>query len=134
MNSISSKIMSLIICGLTSQEHFWDPFIGHFFEFLCKCLKRIIDFRIWRMKMFIHYLDSSFKSDSDHVFDNFSQKWVTHLNHEYRVSLGPYLYFQLTIVLGKGGTESVRLDIRFSTPTKVSSNPFQKCTITCLLT
>ena len=54
-------------------------------------------------------LDSSLKSDSNHIIDNFCEKWVAHLNHEDRVSFGIFLYFQLTTVLGKGETESVEL-------------------------
>ena len=50
-------------------------------------------------------LDSNLKSDSDHIIDNFCEEWVTHLNHEDRVSLGLFLCFQLTSQLGKGKTE-----------------------------
>ena len=50
-------------------------------------------------------LDSNLKSDSDHIVDNFCEEWITHLNHEDRVSLGLFLCFQLTSQLGKGKTE-----------------------------
>ena len=50
-------------------------------------------------------LGSSLKSDK-RSYDNFCDKWVTHLNHEDRVSLGLLLCFQLRPVLRKGVTES----------------------------
>ena len=54
-------------------------------------------------------LDSSLKSDNNHIIGNFCEEWITHLNHEDRVSFGMFLYFQLTTVLGKGETESAEL-------------------------
>ena len=41
-------------------------------------------------------LDSSMKEDKDHMTDKFCEEWATHLDRDDRVSLGLFLYFQLT--------------------------------------
>ena len=41
-------------------------------------------------------LDSSARSDSDHLVENFCEDWVCHLDRDDRVSLGLFLCFQLT--------------------------------------
>ena len=47
-------------------------------------------------------LDSSLKEDIDHVTETFCEDWATHLDRDDRVSLGLFLYFQLTKVLSMG--------------------------------
>ena len=41
-------------------------------------------------------LDSSLKSDVDHLEEHFCEEWVTHLEREDRLSLGLFLCFQLS--------------------------------------
>ena len=47
-------------------------------------------------------LDSSLKADKDHITNAFCEDWATHLDRDDRVSLGLFLYFQLTKVLSMG--------------------------------
>lgn len=54
-------------------------------------------------------LHSSMKSDNDHLVDTFCEDWVSQLDWEDRVSLGLFISFQLTNVLGKGETEAAEL-------------------------
>lgn len=52
-------------------------------------------------------LDSSLRSDTDHMVDAFCEEWITSLSWEDRASLG--LLFQLSAILGKGETEAAEL-------------------------
>ena len=54
-------------------------------------------------------LDETVKSDTGHTRETFCEEWVTHLDWEDRVSLGLFLSFQLTNLLGKGETEAAEL-------------------------
>ena len=54
-------------------------------------------------------LDETVKSDTGHTRESFCEEWVTHLDWEDRVSLGLFLSFQLTNLLGKGETEAAEL-------------------------
>ena len=54
-------------------------------------------------------LDESMKSDTAHMTDTFCEDWVTHLDWEDRASLGLFLHFQLSSLLGMGETESAEL-------------------------
>lgn len=54
-------------------------------------------------------LNASMKSDSEHITDTFCEEWVTHLKWDDRASLGLFLCFQLTALLGKGATEAAEL-------------------------
>ena len=54
-------------------------------------------------------LDCRMKSDSEHVTESFCDKWVTQLDWEDRTSLGLFLCFQLTSLLGKHETEAAEL-------------------------
>ena len=54
-------------------------------------------------------LDDSVKSDSVHIAESFCEEWVTHLRWDDRASLGLFLHFQHTTVLGKGETEAAEL-------------------------
>ena len=54
-------------------------------------------------------LDSSLKEDIDHVADSFCEDWATHLDRDDRVSLGLFLYFQLTKVLSMGETKAAEV-------------------------
>ena len=54
-------------------------------------------------------LDSSMKSDSEHIAESFCEEWVCQLELEDRTSLGLFLCLQLTTLLGKGETEAAEL-------------------------
>ena len=54
-------------------------------------------------------LDSSMKSDVDHLEENFCEEWVSHLNGEDRVSLGLFLCFQLSKHFDLGETKAAEL-------------------------
>ena len=54
-------------------------------------------------------LDSSMKEDKDHMTDTFCEEWATHLVRDDRVSLGLFLYFQLTKVLSMGETKAAEV-------------------------
>ena len=54
-------------------------------------------------------LDSSMKQDIDHVTDSFCEDWATHLDRDDRVSLGLFLYFQLTKLLNMGELKAAEL-------------------------
>lgn len=54
-------------------------------------------------------LDDSMKSDTDHMCENFCEDWVSHLDRDDRVSLGLFLYFQLTKHLEVGATKAAEL-------------------------
>ena len=49
-------------------------------------------------------LDSSMKEDKDHMTNTLCEEWSTHLDRDDRVSLGLFLYFQLTELLSMGET------------------------------
>ena len=46
-------------------------------------------------------LDTSMKSDTDHMVDAFCEEWVTSHTRKDRTSLDLFLSFQLSAVLGK---------------------------------
>lgn len=54
-------------------------------------------------------LDSSMKSDTDHLMDTFCEEWVAQLDWEDKVSLGLFICFQLKHTLRKGETEAAEL-------------------------
>ena len=54
-------------------------------------------------------LDSSLKEDKDHITDAFCEDWATHLDRDDRVSLGLFLYFQLTKVLSMGEVKAAEV-------------------------
>ena len=54
-------------------------------------------------------LDTSIKSDTGHMVDSFCEEWVASLSWENRASLGLFLSFQLSTILGKGETEAAEL-------------------------
>ena len=54
-------------------------------------------------------LDSSMKSDVDHIVESFCEDWVSHLDRDDRVSLGVFLCFQLSKQLGLGETRAAEL-------------------------
>ena len=54
-------------------------------------------------------LDTSMKSDIDHLVESFCEDWVTHLGRDDRVSLGLFLTFQLTKQLNLGETKAAEL-------------------------
>ena len=54
-------------------------------------------------------LDSSLKSDVDHLEENICEEWVTHLEREDRVSLGLFLCFQLSKHFDLGETKAAEL-------------------------
>ena len=54
-------------------------------------------------------LDSSLKEDKDHITDSFCEDWATHLDRDDRVSLGLFLYFQLTKVLSMGEVKAAEV-------------------------
>lgn len=41
-------------------------------------------------------LDSSMKSDADHIAETFCEEWVSELDRDDRVALGLFLCFQMT--------------------------------------
>ena len=54
-------------------------------------------------------LDSSMKSDTDHIMESFCDDWISHLDKDDRVSLGIFLCFQLTKQLDIGDTKAAEL-------------------------
>ena len=54
-------------------------------------------------------LDASMKSDFEHLAKNFCEDWVSHLERDDRVSLGLFLYFQLTKHLDPGDTKAAEI-------------------------
>ena len=54
-------------------------------------------------------LDSSMKSDTDHMVESFCENWVLHLERDDRVSLGLFLSFQLVRQLNLGETQAAEL-------------------------
>ena len=54
-------------------------------------------------------LDTSLRSDTDHMVETFCEDWVTSLRWEDRASLGLFLCFQLSNITGKGETEAAEL-------------------------
>ena len=54
-------------------------------------------------------LDSSMKSDFNHIVENFCEEWVSHLNREDRVSLGLFLCVQLSKHFDLGETKAAEL-------------------------
>ena len=56
-------------------------------------------------------LNSRIKSDSGHIAESFCEEWVCQLEWEDRDSLGLFLCFQLTTLLGKGETEAAGMMI-----------------------
>ena len=54
-------------------------------------------------------LDCSMKSDSGHIAESFCEEWVCQLEWDNRASLGLFLCFQLTNLLGTGETEAAEL-------------------------
>ncbi len=54
-------------------------------------------------------LDSSMKSDTDHIAETFCEDWVSHLDRDDHVSLGIFLCFQLTRHLEDGETKAAEL-------------------------
>ena len=54
-------------------------------------------------------LDSSMKSETGHVIDQFCDEWVCQLDTDDRVSLGIFLSFQLPKLLDVGQTKAAEL-------------------------
>lgn len=54
-------------------------------------------------------LDESMKSDSDHLVEIFCEEFVILPQHEVRVGLDLFLYFQLNSMLNKSETEAAEL-------------------------
>ena len=54
-------------------------------------------------------LDSSLKSDVEHLQDSFCDDWISHLEREDRVSLGLFLCFQLSKHFDLGDTKAAEL-------------------------
>ena len=54
-------------------------------------------------------LDSSVRSDTDHIVETFCEDWVCHLDRDDRVSLGLFLCFQLSKYLQLGETKAAEL-------------------------
>lgn len=54
-------------------------------------------------------LDSSIRSDPDHIIDSFCEDWVAGLDRDDRMSLGLFLYFQLKQLMKIGATEAAEL-------------------------
>jgi len=54
-------------------------------------------------------VDSSMKSDIDHVSECFCEDWVCHLGRDDRVSLGLFLCFKLSKLLDLGETKAAEL-------------------------
>ena len=54
-------------------------------------------------------LDTSMKSDIDHLVESFCEDWDTHLGRDERVFLGLFLTFQLTKQLNLGETKAAEL-------------------------
>ena len=54
-------------------------------------------------------LDSSMKSDHDHLQESFCEDWISHLEREDRVSLGLFLCFQLSKHFDLGETRAAEV-------------------------
>ena len=54
-------------------------------------------------------VDSSIKSDVDHIMETFGDDWISHLDRDNRDSLGIFLCFQLTKQLNLGDTKAAEL-------------------------